>query len=106
VERVAINRQGVKNHQFKWYQVRQAAQDPKTWLLFVMAIGAQVPNSALTSVCLAARTHVYLEYTDRETVHFHHRWNLWIRHPRNTVPPNPWWCRSIPYSPSWWLCRN
>jgi hypothetical protein len=52
VERVAINRQGVKSSQFKWYQVRQAAEDPKTWLLFVMAIGAQVPNSALTSVCL------------------------------------------------------
>ncbi|KAJ5468803.1 hypothetical protein N7475_006555 [Penicillium sp. IBT 31633x] len=49
VERVAINRQGVKNSQFKWYQVRQAAQDPKTWLLFIMAIGAQIPNSALTS---------------------------------------------------------
>lgn len=50
VDRVAINRQGVKNQQFKWYQVWQAARDPKTWLLFVMAIGAQVPNSALTSV--------------------------------------------------------
>ncbi|KAJ5988165.1 MFS general substrate transporter [Penicillium waksmanii] len=49
VERVAINRQGVKNQQFKWYQVWQAARDPKTWLLFIMAIGAQVPNSALTS---------------------------------------------------------
>ncbi|KAJ5102809.1 hypothetical protein N7532_003338 [Penicillium argentinense] len=49
VERVAVNRQGVKNKQFKWYQVWQAARDPKTWLLFVMAIGAQVPNSALTS---------------------------------------------------------
>lgn len=52
VERVAINRQGVKSSKFKWYQVRQAAEDPKTWLLFVMAIGAQVPNSALTSVCI------------------------------------------------------
>ncbi|KAJ5172376.1 hypothetical protein N7492_004969 [Penicillium capsulatum] len=49
VERVAVNRQSVKNHQFKWYQVWQAAWDPKTWLLFIMAIGAQVPNSALTS---------------------------------------------------------
>lgn len=50
VERVAINRQGVKNNKFKWYQVWQAARDPKTWLLFIMAVGAQVPNSALTSV--------------------------------------------------------
>lgn len=51
VERVAINRQGVKNHHFKRYQAWQAARDPKTWLLFIMAVGAQVPNSALTSVC-------------------------------------------------------
>ncbi|KAJ5662673.1 MFS general substrate transporter [Penicillium macrosclerotiorum] len=49
VERVAVNRQGVKNHKFKWYQAWQAARDPKTWLLFIMAVGAQVPNSALTS---------------------------------------------------------
>ena len=52
VDRVAVNRQGVKNHHFKWYQVWEAARDPKTWLLFIMAVGAQVPNSALTSVCL------------------------------------------------------
>jgi MFS family permease len=38
VERVARNRSGVKNHTFKWYQVRQAARDPKTWMLFVMAV--------------------------------------------------------------------
>lgn len=57
VERVAINRQGVKNQQFKWYQVSQAARDPKTWLLFIMAIGAQVPNSALTSVCVYCFYH-------------------------------------------------
>ncbi|KAB8071867.1 major facilitator superfamily domain-containing protein [Aspergillus leporis] len=49
VDRVSINQQGVKNHHFKWYQFWQAAKDPKTWLLFIMAVGAQVPNSALTS---------------------------------------------------------
>jgi sugar phosphate permease len=47
--RVAKNRQGVKNHHFRKHQAIQCAQDPKTWILFVMAIGAQVPNSALTS---------------------------------------------------------
>lgn len=60
VDRVAINRQGVKSSQFKWYQVRQAAADPKTWLLFIMAIGAQVPNSALTSVCLLVQYHAFM----------------------------------------------
>ncbi|KAI9692731.1 MAG: hypothetical protein M1820_009403 [Bogoriella megaspora] len=49
VERVAANRQGVKNHHFKKYQLRQTLYDPKTWILFVMAIGAQIPNSAITS---------------------------------------------------------
>lgn len=49
VERVAGNRQGVKNHHFKKHQAIQTFQDPKTWILFVMAIGAQIPNSALTS---------------------------------------------------------
>lgn len=61
VDRVAINRQGVKSHKFKGYQVWQAAQDPKTWLLFVMAVGAQVPNSALTSVGSALPIH-YMVY--------------------------------------------
>ncbi|PSR92339.1 allantoate permease [Coniella lustricola] len=49
IDRVARNKQGVKNHHFKKYQAIQCAQDPKTWILFVMAVGAQVPNSALTS---------------------------------------------------------
>ncbi|KAF2717498.1 MFS general substrate transporter [Polychaeton citri CBS 116435] len=49
VERVAANRQGVKNHHFKKSQLWQTLYDPKTWILFVMAIAAQVPNAALTS---------------------------------------------------------
>ncbi|KAK3679820.1 hypothetical protein LTR78_000196 [Recurvomyces mirabilis] len=49
VDRVAVNRQGVKNRHFKKDQVFQTLYDPKTWILFVMAVGAQVPNSAITS---------------------------------------------------------
>ncbi|KAF2833596.1 MFS general substrate transporter [Ophiobolus disseminans] len=49
VERVSGNRQGVKNSHFKKYQAWQTARDPKTWILFIMATGAQIPNSALTS---------------------------------------------------------
>ena len=49
VNRVAANKQGVKNHHFSKHQAIQTIQDPKTWILFVMAVGAQVPNSALTS---------------------------------------------------------
>lgn len=49
VKRVSVNRQGVKNKSFKTYQVWQTLYDPKTWILFVMAVGAQIPNAALTS---------------------------------------------------------
>lgn len=49
VTRVSGNRQGVKNKHFKKYQAWQTLYDPKTWILFVMATGAQIPNSALTS---------------------------------------------------------
>ncbi|KAI5922343.1 allantoate permease [Camillea tinctor] len=49
IDRVARNKQGVKNQHFKKYQAIQCLKDPKTWILFVMAIGAQVPNSAITS---------------------------------------------------------
>ncbi|KAI9655613.1 MAG: hypothetical protein M1821_005407 [Bathelium mastoideum] len=49
VERVAGNRQGIKNHHFKKHQAWQAFYDPKSWILFVMAIGAQIPNPAITS---------------------------------------------------------
>ncbi|KAI1259070.1 MFS general substrate transporter [Xylariaceae sp. FL1019] len=49
VERVAQNRQGVKNHHFKQYQVWQCLRDPKTWILFVMAVAAQIPNAAQSS---------------------------------------------------------
>ncbi|ETS74163.1 hypothetical protein PFICI_14029 [Pestalotiopsis fici W106-1] len=47
--RVSKNRQGVKNHHFKKEQAIQCFKDPKTWILFVMAVGAQVPNAAITS---------------------------------------------------------
>ena len=49
IARVSRNKQGVKNRHFRKYQAIQCATDPKTWILFVMAIGAQIPNSALTS---------------------------------------------------------
>lgn len=49
IDRVSRNKGGVKNRHFRRYQAVQCARDPKTWILFVMAVGAQVPNSALTS---------------------------------------------------------
>lgn len=46
---VQYNQAGVKNSHFKRSQLMQAIFDPKSWILFVMAIAAQIPNSALTS---------------------------------------------------------
>lgn len=60
VDRVAVNRQGVKNHHFKKYQMWQTIRDPKTWILFIMSIAAQIPNAAQTSV----RTTANSETTD------------------------------------------
>jgi MFS family permease len=50
VRRVSANRQGVKNSHFNVDQVWQTLRDPKTWMLFIMAVGAQIPNAAITSV--------------------------------------------------------
>ncbi|KAI0480887.1 MFS general substrate transporter [Xylariaceae sp. FL0804] len=49
VDRVAANRAGVKNRHFKRYQMWQCFRDPKTWILFVMSVAAQIPNAANTS---------------------------------------------------------
>jgi MFS family permease len=49
VDRVKQNRQGIKNRHFKRDQAWQTLYDPKTWILFTMAVGAQIPNAALTS---------------------------------------------------------
>lgn len=104
VERVASNRQGVKNSHFKRYQLVQTLQDPKTWILFVMAVGAQVPNSALTSVSpllLHNRDLRRVKLTNNETVHVHHRLLLRLRHPRHPVLANTGRIYSIRCSARW-----
>ncbi|KZV60865.1 MFS general substrate transporter [Peniophora sp. CONT] len=55
VQRVAENRTGIKNHKFKRYQLIQALrahdglEDPKTWILFLAAISAQIPNGVVSN---------------------------------------------------------
>ncbi|KAI0707432.1 MFS general substrate transporter [Cerioporus squamosus] len=49
VKRVAEAQHGVKNKAFKWYQIQHALVDPKTWLLFVSSIGAQIPNGIVSN---------------------------------------------------------
>ncbi|KAF9036441.1 MFS general substrate transporter [Hymenopellis radicata] len=49
IKRVAENKTGIKNKTFKLYQAVQAFQDPKTWLLILAAVGAQIPNGVVTN---------------------------------------------------------
>lgn len=61
VERVASNRSGIKNHTFKKYQVRQAFIDPKTWILFIMAVSA-LPSSFSLLAALTKMERLQLKY--------------------------------------------
>ncbi|KAF7297521.1 MFS general substrate transporter [Mycena indigotica] len=49
IRRVAANRTGTKNKVFKSYQLAQALCDPKTYLLFVASIAAQIPNGVVSN---------------------------------------------------------
>lgn len=101
VERVAANRQGVKNRHFKKYQAWQTLYDPKTWILFVMATGAQIPNSALTSVGFSSGSH--LAIAKLCLVQFLNHQVLRRRYPRLAVPANPRWCCTVSLPDLWRL---
>ncbi|CAD6574935.1 MAG: hypothetical protein TREMPRED_001252 [Tremellales sp. Tagirdzhanova-0007] len=49
VKRVAGNRTGTKNTEFKYEQVREAFMDPKLYILFVGAVAAQIPNGVVSN---------------------------------------------------------
>ncbi|SCU85718.1 LAFA_0D17326g1_1 [Lachancea sp. 'fantastica'] len=49
VERIRSNQQGFGNHNIKWYQVKEAFTDVRTWLYFVFSVGSNIPNGGLTN---------------------------------------------------------
>ncbi|CCL98378.1 uncharacterized protein FIBRA_00373 [Fibroporia radiculosa] len=49
VKRVAEAKTGIKNTEFKAYQIKEALVDPKTWLLFIASISAQIPNGIVSN---------------------------------------------------------
>ncbi|KAH9840562.1 MFS general substrate transporter [Rhodofomes roseus] len=49
VKRVAEAKNGIKNTEFKMYQIKQALTDPKTWLLFAASVAAQIPNGIVSN---------------------------------------------------------
>ncbi|CEJ80412.1 hypothetical protein VHEMI00594 [[Torrubiella] hemipterigena] len=46
VDRVNENMMGVKDDEFKWYQVRECLLDPKTYFLLVINFASVIPNGA------------------------------------------------------------
>lgn len=49
VKRVAENQTGVVGFTWKWYQVFEAARDPKTWIIFFFNICCNIPNGGLST---------------------------------------------------------
>ncbi|KAE8146981.1 MFS general substrate transporter [Aspergillus avenaceus] len=47
IQRVAENRTGIVNKQWKWEQAWEAILDPKTWILFLFNIAINIPNGGL-----------------------------------------------------------
>ncbi|WWC91150.1 uncharacterized protein L201_006091 [Kwoniella dendrophila CBS 6074] len=49
IKRVAENRTGTKNTEFKWNQVREAFLDPKTYFIMLASATSQIPNAVVTN---------------------------------------------------------
>jgi ACS family allantoate permease-like MFS transporter len=49
VQRLAENKTGIANKQWKWSQVREAVTDPKTHIIFFFNIAINIPNGGLTT---------------------------------------------------------
>jgi hypothetical protein len=94
IERVAANRQGVKNHNFKTDQAWQTVADPKTWILFILAVSAQVPNAAITSVSKTMTLSCLLRLINI-TVHISNHQGLRIRNSRLSISANSRWFCSV-----------
>jgi ACS family allantoate permease-like MFS transporter len=48
LERLRENQQGVGSRMFKWYQVREALTDIRTYLIFLCMVTADIPNGGIT----------------------------------------------------------
>ena len=74
VQRLAENRTGIVNKQWKWDQAIEAVIDPKTWILFFFNIAINIPNGGMNGVLL-----YYLSPANSltRTAHLqrnHHQW--------------------------------
>ncbi|KAF5257814.1 hypothetical protein FOXYS1_11629 [Fusarium oxysporum] len=65
LDRVRDNMTGIENKEFKWYQVREAFTDYKTYLLFIFFLSMNIPTGGL--VTFAAQIVSGLGYGRLET---------------------------------------
>lgn len=49
VERIRCNKQGYGSKKFKWYQVKEAFVDPRTWIYFLFPVANNIPNGGITN---------------------------------------------------------
>lgn len=49
VERLRDNQTGIENKHLKWYQVREAFTDYKTYLFFLLGIVGNIPNGGISN---------------------------------------------------------
>ena len=49
IERIRKNEQGVGNKHFKLYQLKEALLDPLTWMFFLYAMIADIPNGGISN---------------------------------------------------------
>jgi len=49
IQRIRVNQQGVGNKHFKWYQVKEALTDIRTWLFVAYSLIADIPNGGISN---------------------------------------------------------
>lgn len=57
VQRLADNRTGIVNKQWKWDQALEAVMDPKTWIVFLFNISINIPNGGIHTLCHVETKH-------------------------------------------------
>ncbi|KAH8650027.1 major facilitator superfamily domain-containing protein [Xylariales sp. PMI_506] len=66
VERLRENHQGIGSSVFKWYQVREAFLDVRTWLYVLFVLTTQIPSAGLS--LLASVLIKSLDFTSKQTL--------------------------------------
>lgn len=66
IERVRVNQQGIGNKHFKFYQLKEALQDPMVWAMVFYACTADIPNGGISN--FFSQLIVSFGYTETESL--------------------------------------